>query len=122
MAWPRALLVTGAVLCGVLPPLAGTEAAERFLSAIRDLPLMPGLTETPGSALVFSKPQGRIVEVAAEGAVAAGRVLDFYRRTLPQLGWQPDGDRAFRREGERLGLDLTTGRGGLIVRFSLTPQ
>ena len=43
-------------------------AAERFISVIDDLPLMAGLVEVKGSALVFSTPQGRIAEVSAKGA------------------------------------------------------
>jgi len=110
------------LLLGVWLCAAGALAGERFLSAIADLPLMPGLTEAPNSAVVFSKPEGRIVEVAAAGAVERAAVVAFYRRTLPQLGWQPAGDSAFERERERLSLEFSRASGQLVVQFSLAPK
>lgn len=110
------------LLSGIWLSAAGALAGERFLSAIADLPLMDGLTETPNSAVVFSKPEGRIVEVAAEGAVARAAVVAFYRRTLPQLGWRLAGDGAFVRERERLSLEFSRTAGRLVVQFSLTPR
>ncbi len=110
------------VLIAVYLSAFGALAGERFLSAIADLPLMPGLTEAAGSAMVFSKPQGRIVEVAAHGAVERAAVLGFYRRTLPQLGWRPDGKDAFVRDRERLALEFSRKSGRLVVQFSLAPK
>jgi len=103
----------------VVSPVA---AAERFLSVIDDLPLMPALTEIAGSAVTFSKPEGRIVEVAATGKTEEARVLVFYARTLPQLGWRSDGPAIWQRDGERLALDIKKKDGVLVVRFSLTPR
>ena len=110
------------VLIGFCLTAFGAMAGERFLSAIHDLPLMPGLTEASGSAVVFSKPEGRIVEVAAHGAVKRAAVLGFYRRTLPQLGWRLDSKGAFVRERERLALGFSRASGRLVVQFSLAPK
>jgi len=66
------------------------------------------------------------VEAYAEGDVRRDTVLDFYRGTLPQLGWTRAGPTsaaaAFRREGENLALDFLDGGGALVVRFTLTPE
>lgn len=110
------------ILIGICLAAFGALAGERFLSAIADLPLMPGLTEAAGSAVVFSKPEGRIVEVAAHGVVERAAVLGFYRRTLPQLGWRPDGKGAFVRDRERLALAFSRASGQLVVQFSLAPK
>lgn len=99
-----------------------TQAADRFVTGIADLPLMPGLEEIADSAMVFSKPEGRIVEVAARGAVAADAVRRFYDQALPQLGWRRLGAQGWQRENEVLRLDMTSGKDGLVVQFSLTPQ
>lgn len=115
---PRALLMVLVALC-LSPP---GFAAERFLSVIEDLPLMPGLEEISGSAMVFSKPQGRIVEVAASGTMAERDVWAFYRRTLPGLGWRRTRPGHWRREGEQLILGLRSGADGLVVQFSLAPD
>lgn len=100
------------------------EDAPRFLDAIEDLPLMPGLAEDPESAVVFDSPSGRIVEVFATGNVDERKVLDFYADTLPQLGWRSEGRASFSREHEVLKVEFP-GRPGngtpLTVRFHLTP-
>ena len=97
-------------------------AQQAFFTAVSDLPLMPGLVEAAEAALVFDNPAGRIVELAATGAVAESAVRDFYAETLPQLGWEPAGDGRYVREGELLTLAVEAGEGGLIVRFSIAPR
>lgn len=97
-------------------------AADRFVSGIADLPLMPGLEEIDGSAMVFSKPQGRIVKVKAHGAITGGAVRAFYDQTLPQLGWRPGTNGGWQRENEVLRVEMTTNKKGLVIEFSLTPQ
>ncbi|HSE79307.1 MAG TPA: hypothetical protein VLG66_15010 [Alphaproteobacteria bacterium] len=107
------------------PPLA----ADGFVAGIDDLPLMPGLTSMPESSVAFDSPAGRIVEAYAAGTATRAAISEFYRRTLPQLGWQPAGTNAFRREGEQLKLDFPdrpppgagAGRGRVVVRFFLSP-
>jgi hypothetical protein len=93
-----------------------------YVPGTEDVPLMPGLAADDGAALIFDKPQGRIVEAAARGAVSRDAVLAFYQRSLPQLGWQPTGERRFQREGERLSLDFDGSDGNLLVGFTLAPH
>jgi hypothetical protein len=101
-------------------------AAGGFLSVVEDLPLMDGLAEVEGSAMNFSTPQGRIVEVSATSisgnTLGRENVLAFYEHTLPQLGWTPAEALNWIRENERLGLTVTVNGGKLIVQFSLTPN
>jgi len=104
-------------LCGT-PAAADTE----FVAGVEDLPLMPGLAEVDGAATVFDAPQGRIVETYAAGAVSADDIRSFYGQTLPQLGWVAAGPTEFRREGERLVLEITAAAGATTVRFTLAPQ
>ena len=100
-------------------------AAEGFISVIDDLPLMAGLVEVKGSALVFSTPQGRIAEVSAKGtsgnAARPKKLWRFMHVPCPSLAGKqrapPTGC------GRR-----TTTRGRprqkntLIAQFSLTPK
>ena len=101
-------------------------AAGGFLSVVEDLPLMDGLAEVEGSAMIFSTLQGRIVEVSATSIsgnmIGKENVLAFYEHTLPQLGWAPAEALNWIRENERLGLTVTVNGGKLIVKFSLTPN
>jgi len=113
------------VLCLILAVPVGAvmaQSADGFLDGIPDLPLMPGLTESPESGLVFDKPSGRIVEAVAAGAVSAGDVSAFYETTLPQLGWQRDQAGTYLRDGEKLKLNIEEAAGGVTVQFTLSPQ
>lgn len=125
------LLLPAALLAGVPPATGGhglavsaARAADPggFVAGIEDLPLMPGLTELSGSGFAFSSTGGRIVEGYAAGNVSEGEVLDFYKATLPQLGWQAASERSYRRQGERLSIDFVKGGGPLTVRFTVTPE
>ncbi len=102
--------------------VSGVEAGERFVPGFQALPLMAGLEIEPGSAMVFDKPGGRIVEAAAAGGVPAARIRRWYAEALPQLGWQPAGTGLFRREGETLSLAVSADGAGARVAFRLRPQ
>lgn len=94
-----------------------------FFSEMNDIPVMPGLYELAAEGVVFDKPEGRIVEAAAAGdGLTPSEIMDFYAKTLPQMGWVRDGDGAYSRAGERLILRLedTPGRPA-VLRLSLRP-
>jgi hypothetical protein len=100
---------------------AGPARAAEFVTGTEDVPLMPGLVAQDG-AVVFDKPEGRIVEAEARGKLARGKVVEFYDSTLPQLGWTMLGSESWRREGEVLRIDFGGSDGELTVDFSLSPQ
>ena len=123
----RALVRTAfVILCLAAAPVW----AAGFVEGVEDLPLMDGLEGEAGTAVVFDKPGGRIVEAFATGHVGRAEALAFYGATLPQLGWTPektgtsarDGRLAFGREGERLNLEFREAKGALRVRFAIAPD
>ena len=121
-----AALFLGLVLLPRSPVYAGD--GKHFVAGIEDLPVMPGLESLPEESVVFDKPEGRIVEVLqnvrhalGRGALDEAEVLEFYGRTLPELGWQKLSDSRFQREGEVLSLELTQSGDGLLVAFRLAP-
>jgi hypothetical protein len=121
----RQLLQRGAAACvaiftAFIP--TGAEATDGFLSRLEDLPLVPGLSEDTRAGVSFDTADGRIVEAFARGKLTERQVLDFYRETLPQLGWTPESPTEYRRGGERLRIALTPDAQGLVVRYSLSPQ
>ncbi len=121
-----ARFAAGTLAIAVLAGASAALAEDGFVMAIDDLPLMPGLTEVREAGIAFDKPQGRIVEAYAEGAVAGEAVVAFYEKTLPQLGWSaarsPAGDTRWRREGEVLRVDVLADEEPVTVRFYLTPN
>jgi hypothetical protein len=116
-----ALILAAALLSACLP--ADAQETGQFIAGIEDLPVMPGLTEIPEAGLVFDKPAGRIVEAYAQGEVRRQAVLDFYRETLPELGWQAQADDRYAREGEELTLQVRDSETeGIVVMFRLAPN
>ena len=112
-----------ATLAAALAIFSLVARADDFVPGFTDLPLMPGLTAAEPGPVLFDKPGGRIVEAAARGG-SPERVAEFYRATLPQLGWVAatgGGHRvlSYRREGEALRIE--TGGDG-TVRFFLSPR
>ena len=102
-------------------------ARDAYLSLAPDIPLAPGLAEFDDGQLVFDKPAGRIIRIEAERVSvqgANGAVPNFYRETLPNLGWQQNssdniGDNVltFQRGGETLLIRVQRDR----VVFKLSP-
>jgi len=128
----RVLAVFGLMVVFAGPLATGALAADpEYLAAVADLPLPPGLVEDVGAGISFDKPEGRIIEALARGAVAKTDVAAFYRAALPGLGWKrltddQSGSR-WQRGGEILSVDIVdTGNSGsgdsLIVRFSIAPN
>ncbi len=110
-----------AVFSLVMLMVVASARAEEFVTGTEDVPLMPGLTFITGSDLVFDKPEGRIVEAQARGAVSRAKVRAFYVSSLPQLGWKKLGRDQWRRDAERLKLDFDGKDGHLTVSFTLSP-
>jgi hypothetical protein len=120
-----ALMLTSPCLAG--PGLVQASFTQpTYVPGTEDVPLMPGLASDEAASLVFDKPQGRIVEAAARGAVTRHAVMDFYQESLPQLGWRAaaakPGSKSFERDGERLSLDFDGHDGNLQVAFTLAPR
>jgi hypothetical protein len=105
------------------PAWAQSRPVTGFLSVIDDVPLMPGLTERSDAAVVFDKPEGRIVETEATGRHSRAEVLKFYAASLPQLGWRARAEGRFLRDREELALSFASAADGVVtVRFTLSPD
>ena len=117
------MVIAGAIVAAVAGPVDKPSLAENsFFVGLEDMPIMAGLAELADRAVSFDAPAGRIVELFAEGSVTREAVLEFYGRTLPQLGWQATNPSMFRREGETLRLEFPAPQSArLIVRFFLSP-
>ena len=95
---------------------------QQFTSIIDDLPLMPGLKTVDDSDVLFVEPhEGRIAETQASGEVGIDKVYNFYRRSLPHLGWKVIDGRTYERDGDRLVIDAHADGKETVVRFSVKP-
>lgn len=116
----RRVAITTTFLIGLLAA-ALPAGAQGFFALLEDVPVMPALTPVDDAGIEFDAPSGRIVEAYAIGATDRESVLEFYRATLPQLGWQPGAGNAFLRESESLKIDFFGPDGEITVRFTVSP-
>lgn len=121
MAGPSAVALALLVTMS-LAPTSGATAQAAFFSNVEDLPLMPGLREVVEEGMVFDKPEGRIVEAVAVGAIHRTAVAAFYDAALPQLGWDQTATATFARSGEVLRYRLEVVDGETAVRVSIAPD
>ncbi len=84
---------------------------------------MPGLVEVEEQAVVFDKPEGRIIEsVAVTGPLARADIAAYYAQALPQLGWTGAGADTYIRQNERLILSFENHGGQDFIRFMVKPK
>lgn len=80
-------------------------ARAAFIEGLEDVPVMEGLTQQSNDAISFGNEESRLVEAILTGeSVSFKKVQEFYKNTLPQMGWIYQGRRGqtlvFEREGE----------------------
>ena len=80
-------------------------AQAAFVEGLEDVPVMEGLTQLPSDAISFGNEESRLVEAVLESeSLSFKKVQEFYKSTLPQMGWIYQGKRdttlLFEREGE----------------------
>jgi hypothetical protein len=94
-----------------------------FFETLQDVPVMPGLTELEDYTLVFDKPEGRIIEMVAriDGA-SVSDVRDYYRRSLPQLGWVMASQDSYTRGEEHLSLNFESEQNDSFLRMTVQPR
>lgn len=99
-------------------PVENTFTQTVYSRIASDLPLMPGMVEKPETLVMFDTPEGRIAEIAMECPHGEVKVLDYYRETLPALGWRAENPQVWSRGEELLTIRFTGQRG---VTFHLQP-
>jgi hypothetical protein len=114
------------IVFSIMLLFATSAAADvRYFSAIRDVPIAPGFTESQ-NAIGFSADRGRLVMEQADGPASAQAVRDFYVASLPPLGWSlsptADGALVFARGRERLTFDVSAASGRTRIRAQLVVQ
>lgn len=120
----RYRLLAGALAVAFLGGFAAqAQAPARYLAGLPEVPLAPGLSEMEEARLMFDKPEGRIVQLAAGrngGAEERAAIAAFYAATLPNLGWQQTARQplTFTREGEILRISIHAD----LVIFDVAPK
>lgn len=92
-----------------------TNAAQ-FVEGMDDVPLLEGLSQITQDDISFGNEETRLLEAYfSSHKISFDKVGEFYKESLPQLGWIYQGNRGhdllFYREGETLE----------VVRESVSP-
>ena len=63
------------------------EENDRFLRYL-DIPLFAGFKELKDDSLLFNGIKGRLIESKARGEGEVEKIILFYHKVLPELGWK----------------------------------
>ncbi len=97
--------------------------AGAFVEGMEDIPLLEGLEQITKDDISFGNEETRLVEAYVTAKkLKFSEVAAFYESSLPQLGWNYQGNRGdsllFYRDGENLEVVKETAN-PLIVRITL---
>ncbi len=96
--------------------------SQAFFVSIPDLPLMPGMVELEELTMSFDKPEGRIIESVVDvGLITIDDIMAYYKRSLPQLGWERLSEGAYVRQNEVLSLRFDFIDGQNYMRVMVRP-
>lgn len=101
-------------------------ARADFVEGLEDIPLPEGLTQQHNDDVSFGNTESRFVEsYFTSPKLACRQVKDFYRGTLPQLGWKflrAESKRlVFERDMESLQI-VCERQSPLLLRITLTSK
>ena len=73
------------------------------------------------SLILFDKIDGRYVSVEITGDYEEDKVLKFYKKILPNLGWKEKKPLIFNRNNETLEIISKKEKGQVFVKFNIFP-
>lgn len=106
----------------LLLPMLPADAAK-FVEGMEDVPLMDGLSQITQDDISFGNEETRLLEAyVTSRRLKFAAVSQFYRESLPQLGWIYQGNRGnsllFDRDGETLEI-IKESANPLVVRITV---
>lgn len=100
---------------------AQSALGQAFFNSVEDLPLAPGLVEELDQGVIFESPGGRIVTSVAYGGDGVTVYREFYKETLPALGWEWQADGTYHRGNETLRIDFQAHDHRTEVKLRMVP-
>ncbi len=95
-------------------------AQEAFMPGTQDIPLMDGLRVDVSDDMNFDTPEGQVITFDAQSKRKTGtQIIDYYRDTLPRMGWTETETNHFVREKDSITLTVIRGRKPGVVRFEI---
>lgn len=107
-------------LCLSVAPM--TAKAGDFIPYLDSVPLMDGFTASADNALIFDKPEGRVIEIDLWCEAACpndAAITHYYADALGMLGWIKADSGEFIKNNERIQIEIFSAEDGVqkIIRF-----
>ena len=96
--------------------------SETFLRGIDDIPTYKNMVHVEDSLVMFDKINGRFVSTEIIGSYNYAEVSEFYKKILPNLGWNLITKNLYRRGEESLELEYKLDGKLLRVLFNISPN
>lgn len=110
------------IICILLALFITPPASGAFIDDLGDVPLIDGYRIVDDSGFLFEQENGRLVEITIVGDPNNHeRVLGFYQKILPNLGWIEISPKLYKRENEELIIELNKKDSASFVTFTLRP-
>ena len=93
----------------------------KFLNGFEDIPVFKEMEYVEDSLILFDKVEGRYVSSKISGDYDINEVQDYYKKILPNLGWQKFESNIYKRGKEILEIIFVKENQELSVIFSIYP-
>lgn len=91
------------------------------VNGMEDIPLYKDMNYVEDSLVLFDKVEGRYVSSEIIGNYHRDEVVEFYNKTLPNLGWKKISREIFKRSDEILEIKFSEINNKTLVFFSIYP-
>lgn len=101
--------------------LSSIAHAEEFLAGTSDIPVMNGLKINTSEQMDFDTPIGQVLILEGISVKKTGNeILNFYKNTLPQMGWEEKSEGIFIRQKDSLTISVLKNNNPAKVRFDIS--
>ena len=98
-----------------------TSYALKFINGLEDIPLYKKMDYVEDSLILFDKIDGRYVSVEISGDYEEKEVIEFYKKILPNLGWNEKKYLIFNRNNETLEITSKREKEKIFIKFNIFP-
>ena len=95
--------------------------ALKFINGLEDIPVYKKMEYVEDSLILFDKIDGRYVSAEITGNYDEDKVLKFYKKILPNLGWKENKPLSFNRNNETLEIISKREKGKVYIKFNIFP-
>ena len=96
--------------------------AEQFVYGLNDVPIFKDMKSIEDTYVLFDKAEGRYLYSEIKGEYEVLEIQEYYKKVLPNLGWESLKKNSFARGGEILEIQYLIENGETKVVFTISPK